>query len=121
MPAVPNTRNAIIALLEAEGAMDAASISAALGIGREAIDSSIKLARKHNLLHIVDWKRNLSTGGRMGAIWAAGEGKDKPQPKFDARERHRRYAEKYREVLRRKTNAKRGRPMNPWLDILRAA
>ena len=119
MPTVPTTRNAILGVLKAEGAMSAAEITERTGLTRKSIDGAIHAMRKLNLLHIVDWSRNFTTGGCWGAVYAHGEGFNKPKPAVNARkEAQERYRIKMREVIRRKTKARRGSERNIWMEML---
>lgn len=119
MPTVPTTRNAITKLLQNEGEMCAADIAERLGFTRKSVDGAIHVMRKRDMLHIVDWKRNFSTGGCFGAIYAQGKGFNLPKPKINARkESQQRYRDKMREVIRLKTKARRGSERNIWMEML---
>ena len=75
--------------------------------------------RKYEMLHIVAWKRSIGTRGRWGAIYQVGKGKDIQEPKVNPkRDAQRRYAKKMKEVIRRKTNIRRGHERNIWAETL---
>lgn len=119
MPTVPTTRNAILGVLQLDGPMSAAEITDRTGLTRKAVDGAIHGMRKKDMLHIVDWRRNLSTGGCLGAVYAHGQGYNKPKPAINARkEAQDRYRNKMREVIRLKTKARRGSERNIWMQML---
>lgn len=78
----PTTRRAVLELLQQRGPMTSADIAAALGLGVHGIRTTIEKTRAADagLLHIVSWRRSLSTSGRMAAVWAYGPGADAPEP-----------------------------------------
>lgn len=122
MPQPPTTRIAVFAVLREHGPLHVSAIAELLGKNVNAVESSVRIAHQRKLIHISGWKRSLGTKGRMGAIYSLGKGQDRKPPQIDAhKEANERYREKYREIIRRKTNARRGRPVDPWLAILGAA
>lgn len=111
------TRDAIIALLTAEGPMDRAEIAATLGRTNLAISGCINLARKTaGLIRISGWNRRLGTGGRMAPIYAAGEGEDEPCLKcLSSKAIKARHRVKWGKVLYLRARAKRGKAVPAWM------
>lgn len=119
MPTVPTTRWAIQKAIDEDGPLAAVEMTEATGLTRKSINGAVHLMRKKKMLHIVDWKRNLGTGGVFAPIYANGDGPDKPKPKLDpVKEAQQRYREKMRQVSRAKLKLKRGKEPNRWLQIL---
>ncbi len=122
MAQVPTTRIAIFAVLKEHGPLHVSAIAEILKMNLQSVNCSIRIAHKHNLIYISGWKRSFKTKGRMGAIYSLGQGKDCKKPDINAHhEANVRYREKYREVLRLRTNARRGHVINHWLIALGAA
>lgn len=71
------TFNAIVELLKERGLLTVAEISELLGRHPRTIGRSIaeKKDRK-KWIFIAEWERNVLTGGRPSAVWAAGKGVD---------------------------------------------
>jgi hypothetical protein len=119
MPAVPVTRVAVLALLEEQGPLHATAIAEQLDKNVRTVRSAIRLMRELRLVHISGWHRNVGVRGDWAAIYAHGNGPDRKPPQVDVhKQANERYREKYREVLRRRMSARRGRPVDPWLAIL---
>lgn len=119
MGQVPHTRLAIFAVLAEHGPLHSAAIAEILGMDKRTVASSLRISHERRLLHISGWKRSFGTKGRWGAIYSLGQGQDRKPPQVDShKQANERYREKYREVLRRRINAKRGRPVDPWLSLL---
>lgn len=109
----------MFAVLEEHGPLHASAIAEILQRDERTISSSIRIAHQRKLLHISGWKRSLGTKGRWGAIYSLGRGQDRKPPQIDPhKQANERYREKYREVLRLRTNKRRGRAVDPWLSIL---
>ncbi len=120
MPQPPTTRLAVFAVLEEHGPLHVSAIADILGMNPRSIQSSVRIAHQRKLVHISGWKRSFNTRGRWGAIYSLGKGQDRKPPDVDPhKEAGERYREKHRELLRRRTNIRRGRPVNHWLDLLR--
>jgi predicted transcriptional regulator len=73
------TFEAIVKLLEAQGRLTVAEIAELLGrhprtIGRSIAEKKDRKAR----VFVAEWERNVLTGGRPSAVWAAGKGVDAP-------------------------------------------
>lgn len=119
MGQVPHTRLAIFAVLEEHGPLHASAIAEILQMDQRTVASSIRVSHQRKLLHISGWKRSLGTRGRWGAIYSLGHAQDRKPPQVDAhKQANERYREKYREVIRLRTNKRRGRPTDPWLLLL---
>lgn len=122
MPQPPTTRIAVFELLREHGPLHIAAMAELLEMNTRSVASAVRIAHERRLLHISGWKRSLGTKGRMGAIYSLGHGQDRKQPKIDAcKEANERYREKHRELIRRRTNARRGKPVDHWLALLGAA
>lgn len=121
MPTVPTTRLAIFAVLEEHGPLHVAAIAEILQMDQRTVQSSVRLAHERKMLHISGYKRSLGTKGRWGAIYALGYAPDRKPPQVDShKQANERYRKKYREVLRLRTNKRRGQSIDPWLVLLRA-
>ena len=119
MGTVPVTRMAIFAVLEEHGPLHVAAIAKILQKDHRTVQSAVRIAHERKLIHISGWKRSLSTRGRWGAIYALGHDQDRKPPQVDThKQANERYRKKYREVLRRRTQARRGKPVDHWLAIL---
>ena len=115
----PTTRLAVFEVLTEHGPLHVAAIAEILGMDQRTVASSIRIAHERRLLHISGWKRSLGTRGRWGAIYSLGHGQDRKPPQVDThKQANERYRQKYRELIRRRTNARRGRPVDPWIAIL---
>lgn len=122
MPCVPITRNAIEKLLREQGPMTAAEISEALGFNRKRVDASIVEARKryrHQIFRIAGYKRQVGVQGREAPIYGLGPDKDMRRPRMntpkDKKAIQERYREKYRYILRLRTQKRRHGFLNPFL------
>jgi hypothetical protein len=122
MAQAPTTRLAVFEVLKENGPLHTAAIAEILGMDQRSVNSSVRIAHQRKLLHISGWKRSFGTKGRWGAIYSLGPGQDRKPPQVDPhKQANERYREKYREVLRRRTNARRGRLADHWLQLLRVA
>lgn len=116
----PTTRLAVFELLREHGPLHVAAIAEMLQMDQRTVQSAVRIAHERKLLHISGWKRSFGTGGRWGAIYSLGHGQDRKPPEGDMhRQANERYREKYREVLRRRMSARRGKPVDPWIALLR--
>ncbi len=104
------TRDKILTLLRDTGPMTAAELSDALGMRRQQVDCAIRKTRAHKgFMHITGWKRSLGTRGAMGAIWAAGPGRDAKQPEpLTKAQTNASYYQKHKAVIRLKARATYG-------------
>jgi len=115
----PTTRLAIFRVLTEHGPLHSAAIAKILGMDQRTVASSLRIAHERRLLHISAWKRSFGTKGRWGAVYSLGHGQDRKPPQVDPhKQANDRYREKYREVLRRRMSARRGKPVDPWIALL---
>ena len=116
------TRILVFQILREHGPLPISQIAKLLDMNINTVASSVHIAHARGLVHISGWSRNIGLRGKFGGIYSLGRGHDKKPPQIDAqREADQRYREKYKEVIRRRDNARRGRPVDPWLAILGAA
>lgn len=110
-------RDKIRKALDADGPSCAADIAERAGVSSSSITQSLRKWRNADpdALHIGAWKRQEGKGGRWGAVWALGPGKDAPEPVRDDILRHRQWRLANKLRLRVKGAARRGRPMPAWL------
>jgi len=119
MPSVPVTRLAIIELIKEHGPLHATAIAQYLNKNDRTVRSAIRLMHEKRMLHISGWHRNIGVRGVWGAIYALGNAPDRKPPQVDVhKQANERYREKFREVLRRRMQARRGKQVNHWLAIL---
>lgn len=97
--------------------MCASELAAVAGVASTSITYTLKLWRnvEPGALHIVGWKRQVGCGGRYGAVWALGPGKDVPKPLCDKNSTHRSWRQNNRLRLKLKDRARKGNPIPPWL------
>lgn len=126
MPAVPVTREAILAAIAAEGPMTAAELTEALGKSRQAIGGSINGMREHGteFLRITSYRRQRGRGGREAPVYGLGPGQDAKRPVMDtleeSRKRQARYREKNRALIRLRTQKRRRGQVNPFAQLFTA-
>ena len=79
-----STGERVMSLLEDGGRSTVAAMAKRLGMTALAVDAAVRrLRKKPGMLHIVGWERRIGQpGGREGAIYKAGPGKDAPRPDF---------------------------------------
>ena len=110
----------MFAVIEEHGPLHVSAIAQILQMDQRTVQSSIRITHQRKLLHISGWKRSLGTKGRWGAIYSVGKGQDRKPPQIDTnKDANERYREKFREVLRLRTNKKRGRQEDHWIALLK--
>lgn len=121
MPAPAKTREAILAVLEKHGELHVAKIAELMDRNRRTIFGIVRDTHLKGLIHISGYHRNIGSHGRWGAIYALGAGQDAKPPRVDSeKQAKKRYAQKYGEVIRLRTQKRRGKTMHPWLVLLGA-
>lgn len=125
MPSPPRTRNAILAAIREHGPMTVAELVEVTGKTRHSIDAAIINMRERGteFLRVKGYQRQVGNGGIAASIYDLGPGKDAKRPDLSTIEAHRerqaRYRDKNRAVINARTNARRGRPINPFLQLMR--
>jgi len=79
-----STGERVMSLMEDGGRATVANMAKRLGVTALAVDAAVRrLRKKPGMLHIDGWERRIGQpGGREGAIYKAGPGKDAPRPDF---------------------------------------
>ena len=101
--------------------MTIAEISIDMKIKPSTISASLLLAYNLQLLHIVDYRRQIGTQGRPAPVYKLGSGVDKPPPTvtdFDLLAAAQRYREKYAQVIKLRRDKKKGKPATPWSILM---
>jgi len=121
----PTTRDAILALLAEQGPLTAAQIAEELNKTRRSIDGALNGARKKygtQYFRIAGYARQVGIRGREAPQYAPGPKPDAKRPDMrtdeDAKRIQARYREKYRYILRLRTQKRRHGSINPFLAIL---
>jgi predicted ArsR family transcriptional regulator len=127
MPAVPVTRDAILALLAEEGPMTAAEITEHIGKHRKAIDASINVMRSYGTqyIHITSYRKTRGKSGREAPVYGLGNAQDAKRPTFgtaeDERKAQQRYRDKHRGLIRLRAQKRRHGTVNPFLQLVQQA
>lgn len=119
------TREAIVRLLIDGVPRSVPEIAEELGKHVKSIESCIRDTRNKfgvglNGFVIAQWHLYRGKGGRASPMYLNGNGErfDLKRPKFDANANRRRYMDKMRAVIRAKNRVRKGKGLNPWLQIL---
>ena len=119
------TREAIVRLLIDGVPRSVPEIAEELGKHVKSIESCIRDTRNKfgvglNGFVIAQWYLYRGKGGRASPMYLNGNGErfDLKRPKFDANANRQRYRDKMRAVIRSRNVARKGKELNPWLQIL---
>ena len=96
--------------------LSARSMGAVLGLTGTAVTCAIQLWRAADptALHVESWEHDENKGGRWGAVWKLGRGKDKAEPRTPAKERGAKYRKRNAALLAaRRRTAVWG--LDPWV------
>jgi DNA-binding transcriptional ArsR family regulator len=117
------TRNKILELLEQE-ALTAKELEALVGIAETGVRRHLRMLRAATpkQVYISDWHRMVGKSGLWGAVYRAGDKRDKPQPDLvDARKQaSARHYRKYAGVYKARRTACDGRA-HPFAGLLAGA
>jgi predicted ArsR family transcriptional regulator len=118
-----DTRRKIFALLE-QDALTAKELEAIVGINETGIRRYLRAMHtaEPKLVYICDWKRAIGTSGLWGAVYRAGDKRDKREPdRTEARkEASARHYRKYSGVYKARRTASNG-CAHPFAGLLEAA
>lgn len=117
-------RDAIMAAISPERLADdnvaglsAADVAAAVGIDRNTAKRHLNQLRDTGLAHVAEWRR--SPRGPFTALYRAGSGEDKRQPRpYTANQRARRYIAKHKTVIKLR-KAKAAGTLTPFSQLMR--
>ncbi|SAL03233.1 hypothetical protein AWB77_06745 [Caballeronia fortuita] len=88
---------------------------------RNTVDYHLKRAHKEGRAHIAGWKRHFEIKGKWAPVFRFGPGEDKPEPKrtkADKSKDSKRYYARNRLLVRARHNAKNGKPVNPYYQLM---
>lgn len=127
MAGVPIHRDLALRTLREHGPMSKADLADLLGPLGEAAGRAIATARHTQpgkFFRIVRYERQRGRSGRTIPIYSAQGGKDAPQPDSTSeqhkRQRNQRYYQDNRTRLLARVHARRGKALNPWVQLMPA-